>query len=124
MKVCLSLFVCLALCAPGLAQQPDAQTEDHVYSGREVDQRAKMTYRPEPRMTEEARRHRYRGEALLRVVLRADGRVTDIEVMQRAAHGMTEACVAAASGIKFEPALKDGRAVSQYVTIVYHWSIY
>src|ERR671939_458012 len=35
-----------------------------------------------------------------------------------------EAAVAAARSIKFIPAQKDGRAVSQYVTIEYNFNIY
>jgi hypothetical protein len=38
--------------------------------------------------------------------------------------GLTEACINAARKIKFIPAMKDGRFVSQYVTIEYNFNIY
>jgi hypothetical protein len=39
-------------------------------------------------------------------------------------HGLTARAVEAMRKIKFEAAVKDGRPVSQYATIQYHFNIY
>ena len=63
----------------------------------------------------------------VRAILRANGKVTDIEVEQeslkglskKAAKSLSEMCKEAASKIKFKPAMKNGRPASQYVKIEY-----
>jgi outer membrane biosynthesis protein TonB len=37
---------------------------------------------------------------------------------------LTEKAIAAARQIRFQPAQKDGRAVSQWITIEYNFNIY
>jgi len=91
---------------------------------QEVTRKAQIVSRPEPQYTEEARKNSVTGEVMLRAVLSADGRVTNIQPMKRLPDGLTEKAIAAARLIKFTPAEKDGRAVSQYVTLVYNFNIY
>jgi TonB family protein len=132
MKRFISVAAMLALCCAGQAlglcpqtnNQSGAQSEEKIYTRKEVDQPAKITYRPEVKITEEARRHRYDGAARVRVVLGAAGKVTQVEVLDDVRYGMAEACAAAARKIEFEPALKDGQAVSQSALIEYRWSFY
>ena len=132
MKRLLSVAAALALCCAGQAlglcpqtnNQSGAQSEEKIYTRKEVDQPAQITRRPELKITEEARRHRYGGAAMVRVVLGAEGKVTQVEVLDKARYGMEEACIAAARKIEFEPAIKDGQAVSQYALIEYRWTFY
>ena len=63
----------------------------------------------------------WEGEIILRVVLQADGKVGDIEVIQAGPEKLTKKCIEAAKQIKFTPAEKNGHPVSQYVTISYHF---
>jgi hypothetical protein len=57
-------------------------------------------------------------------VLAASGKVINIVPLSRLADGLTEKAMLAASHIKFIPAIKEGRYVSQYVTIEYNFNIY
>lgn len=95
-----------------------------VMKVQEVTRKAQIITRPEPQYTEDARKNSVTGEVMLRAVLSADGRVTNIQPMKRLPDGLTEKAMAAARLIKFTPAEKDGRAVSQYVTLVYNFNIY
>jgi outer membrane biosynthesis protein TonB len=95
-----------------------------VFLGTEADVRARITHKPEPGFTEEARRNNVRGRVRLRAVLAADGAVRHILVLEGLPHGMTEECVNAALGIRFTPAVKGGRPVSQFVMLEYNFNTY
>jgi len=61
---------------------------------------------------------------VLRAVFAEDGLVKNIRVVSGLPFGLTERAVAAAQEIKFSPAMKDGRAVSQYIQIEYNFNLY
>lgn len=104
---------------------PKEQTDySKVFSIREVDQPARITSRPKPNYTEEARKNQVQGVVILRIVLGANGEVTKVTVMRGLPNGLSESAVASARQIKFEPARKDGRAVSQYATVEMNFSLY
>ena len=84
-----------------------------VFKAKEVTRRAKITYIREPGFTEEARAHGVEGTVVLTAVLCRTGKVTDIKVIKGLPDGLTEAAVESTRGIRFEPAEKDGEAVSQ-----------
>ena len=90
----------------------------------EVTQRARILSKPEPGFTEEARRENVVGLVRLRAVFSASGAVTNISVIKGLPAGLTEKAIAAARQIRFQPALKDGRTVSQWVTLEYNFNIY
>ena len=102
----------------------DGGIGNRVMKIQEVTRKAQIISRPEPQYTEDARKNSVTGEVMLRAVLSADGRVTNIQPMKRLPDGLTEKAIAAARLIRFAPAEKDGRAVSQYVTLVYNFNIY
>ena len=95
-----------------------------IFTPREVSRRAQVLSRPEPLYTEEARRNQITGTVTLRLVLNANGTVTNITALSRLPDGLTEKAIAAARQIRFVPAEKDGRKVSQYATIQYNFNIY
>jgi TonB family protein len=95
-----------------------------IFNTREVSRRAQVISRPEPLYTEEARRNQITGTVTLRLVLNANGAVTNITAISRLPDGLTERAIEAARQIKFSPAEKDGRKVSQYATIQYNFNIY
>ena len=95
-----------------------------AYKTSELTTKAVIVKKPDPGFTEEARRNGVTGVVRLRAVLAADGRVKDILVVKGLRDGLTERCIRAARSIKFQPAQKDGRAVSQYVTLEYNFNIY
>lgn len=132
----LLLSVCLLLALiPLFALRVDSQEsksqgtkETHclgpVYDHKEVSRRARIINVPAPEMTAEARAHRLSRRVVLNVVLCSSGNVTDVEVVQGSTDGMTEKCVEAAHGIKFESAEKDGQPVSQRQEVIYDFSWY
>jgi TonB family protein len=90
----------------------------------EVQTRALITFKPEPGFTEEARKNNVTGTVRLRAVLSASGEVTGISIVKGLPDGLTEKAISAARQIKFRPAQKDGRTVSQYVVLEYNFNIY
>jgi TonB family protein len=90
----------------------------------EVTKKAAITAKPEPGFTEQARKFNVTGAVRLRAILNVSGSVQNIVVVKGLPHGLTEKSVAAARQIRFEPAQKDGRAVSQYVVLKYNFNIY
>ncbi|HJR07389.1 MAG TPA: energy transducer TonB, partial [Pyrinomonadaceae bacterium] len=78
----------------------------------------------EPLYTEEARKNQVTGTVRLRLILGASGSVSGITPLTRLPDGLTEKAIEAARRIAFTPAEKDGRKVSQYVTIEYNFNIY
>jgi TonB family protein len=78
----------------------------------------------EPQYTEEARENAVSGTVVLRAVFSASGDVTNIRVVSGLPYGLTESAVEAAREIRFSPAVKDGRPVSQYIQIEYNFNLY
>ena len=95
-----------------------------TFKQNEVTRKAVITVKPEPGFTEEARKNNVTGTVRLRAVLAASGSVQGISVVKGLPDGLTEKAIAAAKQIRFTPAEKDGRAVSQYVLLEYNFNIY
>ncbi len=113
--------------AETLRQQSVAVSQSDVpfvYTFSEVTTKAQILSKPEPSFTEQARNKGITGTVQLRVLLSFDGRVRHILVTKGLGGGLTETAVEAARKIKFSPAIKDGRRVSQFVTIEYSFNIY
>lgn len=98
--------------------------ERTIFSAKEVTTRAVIRERPEPLYTEEARRNNVTGTVRVKMLFAADGTVKYLFALTRLPHGLTESALNAARKIKFVPAEKDGRPVSQVVTIDYNFNIY
>jgi TonB family protein len=97
---------------------------DRPFRQAEVTRKARITYKPEPGFTEWARRFNVSGVVRLRAILSKTGEVTDFTVAKYLPHGLTEKALNAARQVRFEPAEKDGRTVSQYVIFEYNYNIY
>jgi TonB family protein len=95
-----------------------------VFTGKEVDQKARILEKPEPVYTEAARQNQINGTVVLSVVFAASGQVTDIKVVNGLPDGLNESAIAAARRIKFTPAIKDGRPVSMYMQTMYNFNLY
>jgi TonB family protein len=105
---------------------PNAAPVDYTrpFRANEVTKRALTTYKPEPGFTEEARQNGAEGVVRFRVVLTAGGEVTNMSVVKGLPDGLTERAIAAARQIRFTPAEKDGRKVSQYAVLEYYFTIH
>ena len=95
-----------------------------IFTAKEVTKKAVLLSKPQPGFTKEAQENEVEGVVRLRMVLSSDGSVKNISVVKGLPDGLTEKAIAAARGIKFVPAEKDGRRVSQWVTIEYNYNIY
>ena len=89
------------------------------FSPKEVDTKAEITARPNPTYTREARRMGIQGVVVLKVLLLANGKLDRVRVVRRLPWGLTENAIFAACEIKFKPAMKAGKEVSQWATLEY-----
>lgn len=64
--------------------------------------------KPNPEYTAEARRQQIEGEATLEVVFSAAGEARVLRLIRGLGHGLDEAAIAAAQGIRFHPAERAG----------------
>ena len=94
------------------------------FKQNEVTRKALITFKPEPGFTEDARKNNVTGVVRLRAVLHASGAIQGISVVKGLPDGLTEKAISAARQIRFTPAEKDGRHVSQYVVLEYNFNIY
>ena len=90
-------------------------SEGDVLSAREVITKAHVLSKPQPEYTGTS------GTVVLRAILSSEGRVESIVVIKGLTPLTAHEAVKAARRIKFTPARKGGRPVSQYVTIEYHF---
>ena len=100
--------------------EPD--TSGNIYIGRDVDVKARLLTRPEPAYTEKAHHNKVEGVVILKAVLSNTGRVENIHVFASLPDGLTEQAINAARKIKFVPAVKDGKSVSMWIQLEYHFS--
>ena len=80
--------------------------------------------KPVGRYTEEARRDGVKGAVRLRVLLKGDGTIGRITVVQGLPSGLTEQAIQAASLIKFLPAEVLGVPVDREVTVEYTFTYF
>ena len=112
-------------CGPGGSRGEGYASGDHrLFSGNEVEQRARLLLKPEPQYTEEARRNQIEGTVVLRVVFASSGEVVQIRAVRQLPFGLTERAIAAARQIKFAPAMKSGHAVSVHMQLEYNFNLY
>ena len=91
--------------------------KEKIYYPKEVDQKIRIWSQPRPAYPRTDRAH----TVSLKAVFSKSGKVTNIEVIGRLDE-FARAAIEAARRIKFEPAIKDGRYVSQHVRLDYNYS--
>jgi TonB family protein len=103
---------------------PGCVAAKEIYPAREVTQRARVLFKPEPQYTETARKNGTTGTVILRVVFSSSGEVTNIQAVQKLGDGLTEKAIAAAHLIRFVPATRLGQPVSMYMQLEYNFNLY
>lgn len=110
----------LGCCGPGGGSDNEGQT----FAGSQVEQRARVLFKPEPTYTEDARKNQITGTVMLRVVFASNGDVVQIRAVRTLPYGLTERAIAAARQIKFVPAVRGGRPVSVFMQLEYNFNLY
>lgn len=103
---------------------PFSQRTADVFTGKEVETKARLVMKPEPRYTELARQEQTVGTVVLKVVFSSAGAVDNIQTVKALPHGLTEHAIAAARKIKFIPAVKEGKFVSMWMQLEYNFNLY
>lgn len=106
------------------AQSQTAECPGPYYNSQEVTVKPRITAKPNPVYTEEARRNGVSGRVVLGLVLCKTGSITDVEVIKGLPQGLSEQAVKAARRIKFEPGRKDDEPVSVKVRVLYDFQTY
>jgi protein TonB len=73
--------------------------------------------------TEEARRANVEGEVLLEIVVRRDGSVSDVKLLNGLPHGLNERAIAAVRQWRFAPATRLGQAVDVVVEVAVEFKL-
>jgi TonB family protein len=83
-----------------------------------------LIYKPEPPYTKEAKAAKTQGKVVLKIIIGADGGVTDVKAEQGLDEGLTENAVNTVKTWKFKPATKDGKPVPCKVTVEVNFKLY
>jgi len=81
-------------------------------------------YTPEPEFSEEARKTKYQGTVVLRLIVGSDGKPHDIRIIQSLGMGLDEKAIEALRLWRFEPGRKAGVAVAVLVNIEVSFHLY
>jgi periplasmic protein TonB len=81
-------------------------------------------FSPDPEYSEEARKAKYQGTVVLRMVVGPDGRARDIQVSRSVGMGLDEKAIEAVRTWKFDPARKDGQAVPVLISVEVTFRLY
>lgn len=102
----------------------DVEDYNRIFTGREVTQKARVLEKAEPTYTESARKFGVQGTVVLRGVFSKSGEVTNLHVVRKLPHGLTQRAIDAAHAIRFVPAMKDGQPVSMWMELQYNFNLY
>jgi TonB family protein len=112
----------LGCCGPSGGSDRDGGNQ--TFAGSQVEQRARVLFKPEPTYTEDARRNQVTGTVMLSVVFASNGDVVQIRAVRTLPYGLTERAIVAARQIKFVPAVKGGHPVSVFMQLEYNFNLY
>ena len=102
----------------------DKSVRAEIFTHSEIVDKVKLIAKPEPTYTQKARASQITGTVVLRAVFASDGTVKHILIVEALPGGLTERCIAAAKGIKFIPATRDGHPVSMWMQLEYNFNLY
>jgi len=84
----------------------------------------RILYRVEPEFSEEARKNKWQGVVLLRVIIGADGLPKNIKVQRALGMGLDEKAVEAVKQWRFKPGQRDGKPVPVVVSMEVSFRLY
>ncbi|MDQ1557055.1 MAG: hypothetical protein QOD32_115 [Pyrinomonadaceae bacterium] len=101
------------------AESPAPVAEEKVYTPAEVTTPAVILSNPKPQYPRVAGKYDVSGTVELSMVLAADGKVRNLEIVKGLSQGQNTAALRAARGIKFLTAKRNGEPVAQSYTVEY-----
>ena len=107
----------------GTTYAGSAASGDSPVMPNEVSRKVMILIKPEPQYTEEERQKKLRGGVVLKAVLSASGKVTNIQVVSGLPE-LAQSATEVARKIYFIPAVKDGRFISTFVELQYNFNIF
>lgn len=84
----------------------------------------KIISKPRPGYTDAARVNNIQGTVILKVTFNANGTIGGVSVVKGLPNGLTEQAIAAAKGIRFEPAKKGGSPYAVNKNVEYSFTIF
>lgn len=93
-------------------------------SDDKFDSDLKITTKPRAPYTQDARMNSEVGKVEVMVEFRADGKIGFVIPVRKLRFGLTDNATKAAQGIRFDPAIKDGKPVPVIRMISYGFSLY
>jgi|ERR1700678_1165774 periplasmic protein TonB len=81
-------------------------------------------YSPDPEFSEEARKAKYQGTCTLMIVVSADGKPTNIRVVNSLGMGLDEKAIETVRTWRFEPGMKDGHPVNVEMAVEVDFHLY
>jgi periplasmic protein TonB len=81
-------------------------------------------YSPDPEFSEEARKAKYQGTCTLMIVVSADGKPTNIRVVNSLGMGLDEKAIETVRTWRFEPGQKDGHPVNVEMAVEVDFHLY
>jgi TonB family protein len=83
----------------------------------------KVIVRVQPQYTDEARAAKYRGKVILQATVHQNGTVSVDKVVQELDYGLTPNAIEAIEQWKFQPGMRDGKAVSVTLNIEINFNL-
>lgn len=87
-------------------------------------EKIKILAKPRANYTDAARQNQVQGTVTLRVTFLANGSIGGVSAVNGLPNGLTEQAIAAARGIKFEPAKKGGVPYTVTMQVQYNFTLY
>jgi periplasmic protein TonB len=84
----------------------------------------RVIYQTDPEFSEEARKAKYQGTCVLGLVVDAQGRPTNIRVLNALGMGLDEKAIESVKNWKFEPGKKDGHDVAVEIAVEVDFHLY
>jgi TonB family protein len=83
-----------------------------------------VTFHPDPSYEEQARKSKYQGTSVLRMVVAEDGSVRDLQILTPLGLGLDEKAVDAVKTWKFEPARRGDQPVAVIIAVEVDFKLY
>ena len=84
----------------------------------------RVIYQTDPEFSEEARKAKYQGNCVLGLVVDANGRPTNIRILNALGMGLDEKAIESVKNWKFEPGKKDGHDVAVEIAVEVDFHLY